>query len=210
MNHVKKYQYKILPVSPYRIFRSCGGCKGRSGYQSTGKFRVNANGRRVDVWLIYQCEKCGHTFNLTVYERRDPKSISAQEYEAFLENDAGMALSIGTNRALLNGNHVRIDEQSLEYRIIPKGNEKGVLPEAAFPVLNAGDILEIETAGMCKVRPQKLLARLLQMSVSRIRALEQKEMLLIEQEESLIRATALEAIMSDNAGKERGNNISRK
>ncbi|WP_322169633.1 DUF1062 domain-containing protein [Acutalibacter caecimuris] len=26
-----------------------------------GKFRVNANGRRLDVWLIYRCEKCGHS-----------------------------------------------------------------------------------------------------------------------------------------------------
>lgn len=202
MSCAKKYQYKILPVSPYWIIRNCSGCKGKSSYQSTGNFRVNANGRQVDVWLIYQCEKCRHTFNLTIYERRDPKTIPKQEYEAFLDNDADMALLLGTDRALLARNHVRIDEQSMEYRIVPKEGvgEEDILSEVSLSILNAGDILEIEVPGMCRIRPQKLFAQLLQVSVSRIKALEQKEALLMEQDGRLIRATALETIILDNYG----------
>lgn len=52
---------------------------------------VNANGNRVDVWLIYRCKKCKHSWNLTIYERKKPAKIAPQEYELFMENDAELA-----------------------------------------------------------------------------------------------------------------------
>lgn len=49
-----------------KIWYSCGGCRRKTEFVNTGRFRVNANGNRLDVWLIYQCERCKHTkrFNL--------------------------------------------------------------------------------------------------------------------------------------------------
>ena len=42
-----------------KIIRRCGGCGKKMVFECAGKFRVNANGRRLDVWLIYRCQRCG-------------------------------------------------------------------------------------------------------------------------------------------------------
>ena len=75
-------------------------------FVNTGKFRVNANVNRVDVWLIYQCEKCKHSLNLTVYERVRPSRISGEEYRLFLENDETLAVKYGNDKEFLKRNRV--------------------------------------------------------------------------------------------------------
>ena len=45
------------------------------------KFRVNANGNILDIWLIYQCVECKHTLNLAIYERKKASSITKEEYQ---------------------------------------------------------------------------------------------------------------------------------
>lgn len=75
-------------------------------FVNTGKFRVNANGGRVDVWLIYQCKKCKHSLNLTVYERTKPNRISREEYQLFLDNDMALAAKYGNDKAFLKRNRV--------------------------------------------------------------------------------------------------------
>lgn len=83
MSYCKKI-YKIPPKTSYKIIRNCAGCGEKSDYINTERFRVNANGNKIDVWLIYQCEKCKYTYNLTVYERINPKLIK-EKYEKFPE-----------------------------------------------------------------------------------------------------------------------------
>ena len=68
------------------------------------KFRVNANGNCVDVWLIYRCKKCKHSWNLTVYERIRPSKISQKDYELFMENDVAFALKYGKDMDFLKRN----------------------------------------------------------------------------------------------------------
>lgn len=86
------------------IFHHCSKCGKKKRFINTGKFRVNANGRRVDVWLIYQCEKCRKTWNLTVYERKRPEQISAEEYQRFLDNDFELAMQYGNDKSFLKRN----------------------------------------------------------------------------------------------------------
>ena len=57
-----------------KMIRRCGGCGKKMVFECAGKFRVNANGRRLDVWLIYRCQRCGHTWNIPLYERISPES----------------------------------------------------------------------------------------------------------------------------------------
>ncbi len=65
---------------------------------------MNANGNRVDVWLIYRCKKCKHSWNLSIYERVRPSKISHTDYERFLENDSAYALEYGNNVDFLRKN----------------------------------------------------------------------------------------------------------
>ena len=86
------------------VYHRCGGCGKKQKFVNSGKFRVNANGKRVDVWLIYRCKKCKHSWNLTVYERIRPSKISQKDYELFMENDVAFALKYGKDMDFLKRN----------------------------------------------------------------------------------------------------------
>ena len=92
----------------FRIYHRCAGCKKKQEFVNSGKFRVNANGNLVDVWLIYRCRKCKHSLNLTVYERTRPQKIPADLFEAFQDNDEKTALSYGESVEFLKKNKVEI------------------------------------------------------------------------------------------------------
>lgn len=87
----------------YAILRRCGGCGRKTAFECSGKFRVNANGRRLDVWLIYRCERCGRTLNVPIYERVPPERLSPEMYEGFLENDRELAMEYAGDRGFLKG-----------------------------------------------------------------------------------------------------------
>jgi hypothetical protein len=92
----------------YKILRKCGKCGCKKNYINTKRFRVNANGNRVDIWLIYQCEKCKHTYNLPIYERIRPSAIEKDEYERFLANDEELAEIYGKDKSIFAKNKAEI------------------------------------------------------------------------------------------------------
>ncbi len=112
-------EYRIIPISGYQVLRNCPGCGCRAAYESTGSFRVNANGKRIDVWLIYRCKSCGHTYNLTIYERVKPEDIPGEEYRRFLENDGETALRYGMDKGVFARNRAEIDWEHVAYEIRP-------------------------------------------------------------------------------------------
>ena len=91
-----------------KVYHRCGGCGKKQEFLNSGKFRVNANGNRVDVWLIYRCKKCKHSWNLTIYERRNPSKISSEEYELFMENDFELANQYGNDIEFLKRNNAEL------------------------------------------------------------------------------------------------------
>ena len=102
--------YRHLPViaESVKVYHRCGGCGKKQEFLNSGKFRVNANGNRVDVWLIYRCKKCKHSWNLTIYERKKPAKIAPQEYELFMENDAELARQYGNDIEFLKRNNAEL------------------------------------------------------------------------------------------------------
>lgn len=111
-------EYEIVPKGAFRILRSCAGCGRKASYGSTGSFRVNANKNRLDVWLIYQCPKCRHTYNLPVYERVNPSQIPQEEYRLFLKNDGDAALRCGRDRRIFARSRAEIDWDAAEYELV--------------------------------------------------------------------------------------------
>ena len=87
-----------------RVYHRCGGCGKKQEFVNSGRFRVNANGNNLDVWLICRCKKCKHSWNLTIYERTKPGRIPKTLFEAFQENDAETALAYGRNIEFLKKN----------------------------------------------------------------------------------------------------------
>ena len=87
MSYSKKIEYEIVPEESFSVIRNCSGCGKKTSFKNTKKFRVNANGNILDIWLIYQCVECKHTLNLAIYERKKASSITKEEYQCFLDND---------------------------------------------------------------------------------------------------------------------------
>lgn len=97
-----------MTINSRKVFHCCGGCKKKREFINSGKFRVNANRSRVDVWLIYRCKKCKHTWNLTIYERTKVSRIPAGEYELFVENDRDLACKYGNDVDFLKRNKAEL------------------------------------------------------------------------------------------------------
>lgn len=163
MSYTRKIEYEIMPEESFAVIRGCSGCGRKARFTSTGKFRVNAGGNKLDVWLIYQCENCKHTLNLTVYERKNAASIPKQEYEGFLNNDRQLAQRYGRDIRFFQKNKARIDVKGFRYSVIWR---REVMEQN-----DGGERLIIEIHNSCgiKLRLSKQLAEALGISVSRVR-----------------------------------------
>ncbi len=158
-----KIEYEIVPTESFCVIRGCSGCGRKTHFRNTQKFRVNANGNRVDVWLIYQCEHCKHTLNLAVYERQKVSSVPKAEYEAFLSNDAQLAQQYGKTLSLFQKNKAAVDFERMNYSYVKlhetiqdSGSDKS---------------MELTIHNPCglKIRPEKQIADVLALSRSQVK-----------------------------------------
>lgn len=94
-----------MRVASRKVYHRCGGCGKKQEFVNSGKFRVNANGNKADVWLIYRCIKCKHSWNLAIYERIKISKIAPIEYESFMENDFDLAARYGNDIDFLTRNN---------------------------------------------------------------------------------------------------------
>lgn len=173
MSYLKK-EYEVVPKDGFTVSRNCSGCGVKARYINTKKFRVNANGNRLDVWLIYQCEKCKHTFNLTIYERQKPTSISEEEYKRFLSNDEELAEEYGRNYQFFKRNKAEIDLGAVDYKFIKK--QEVIVSDKSKQVM-----LIIHNPYSLKLRPEKQIAEVLGISRSNVQRLMEQELIRIEE-----------------------------
>lgn len=169
MCYKRIYLYKIQPVESYQLKRNCPGCGKKSIHVNTYHFRINANGSKLDIWLIYQCQVCKHTFNLSIFERVNYEKIPSKLYEKFIKNDRELALMYGLDRDLYVKNRVSISQKSFEYSLQNQGeiNNK----DDAGITLQQGDVIEIENPYRLKVRIEKMVAGILNIPRSQIKML---------------------------------------
>ncbi|MBL8709247.1 MAG: DUF1062 domain-containing protein [Rhodospirillaceae bacterium] len=82
----------VLTASGERpVHRHCARCKTDRPFASSGRFRVNAQKKLIDIWLIWRCTTCDQTWNQSIHERRPVRSLPPAELDAFMGNDAGLA-----------------------------------------------------------------------------------------------------------------------
>lgn len=73
------------------------------------RFRLNANGRRVDVWLIYRCVACEATWNRKIFARSDARRIGAELYDRMLHIDRATAWRYACDVEAASRGGMRID-----------------------------------------------------------------------------------------------------
>src|SRR5215813_7649143 len=75
MSDVLRVQWTIIPRTAPQPWIACSRCSEAKPFRSSDRIRVNANGKRVDAWLIYKCTGCGSTWNRPVLERKPVRTI---------------------------------------------------------------------------------------------------------------------------------------
>ncbi|TAH67611.1 MAG: DUF1062 domain-containing protein [Anaerolineaceae bacterium] len=112
LSYTNRDENSNTPNESFKVIRKCSVCGKKSIFVNSNKFRVNANGNRIDIWLIYQCRKCKHTYNLTIYERLKKDTLSLELYTSFMENDETLAREYGTDKSIFVKNKAVIDMSS--------------------------------------------------------------------------------------------------
>jgi hypothetical protein len=88
----------------------CSGCGGLRAFQSSDKIRLNANGRKLDAWLIYKCVTCDKTWNRPIFERRNIRDIDRALLDALQSNDPDWIRAETFNLDALRRKSQRIDD----------------------------------------------------------------------------------------------------
>ncbi|MCE5189994.1 MAG: DUF1062 domain-containing protein [Eubacteriales bacterium] len=152
-------RWTLRVLSLPRFTKTCPHCGGQY-YENSGRFRVNANGKRLDIWLVCRCEHCKSIWNLSVFERIDRAALCQADYMGYLENSESLVLRHVFDPAFCAKNRAVLDPGSLDYAV------SGVLPragEAARVEAACAYALPIPAAGV--------IGRTLGLSLSGVRRL---------------------------------------
>ena len=84
-----------------QFVRRCQRCRCPRRFQCANKFRVNANGKSIDVWLLFDCCSCGTTAKVPVLERVAVTRIGRARLQAFTNNDPDEVTAAAGDIALL-------------------------------------------------------------------------------------------------------------
>ncbi len=109
-------QWEVQLISPPSVIRHCKQCGKKVCFNSSGLFRVNAQKKSLDIWLIYKCAHCQSTWNMTVHSRISPQALSTDTLERYYANDATLARQCASDLNLLRKNGAEYVPPS--YRIV--------------------------------------------------------------------------------------------
>src|ERR1700761_736871 len=87
----------------------CTGCRSVSATVGDGRFRVNANGKLLDVWLLARCVSCDRTSKLTVRERAPVRSFDPAELGRYHASDPELVASTLLDPLFARRNHFTLD-----------------------------------------------------------------------------------------------------
>lgn len=88
---MKKIIWEVQYTSSPTVMNYCKKCHMKTEFYCSGQFRVNAQQRHLDIWLIYKCSNCGATWNATIYSRVSPQSLTPKLLDCFHRNDKTLA-----------------------------------------------------------------------------------------------------------------------
>lgn len=164
-------RWTIVPRDCPRPVLACPTCGGPRPFHPSGKLRLNANGKRLDAWLIYKCDDCDRTWNRPLLERRLAADIPPADLAALRSADPAFVRRLAFDLVALRRKTsviVQSDEPSVEKAVIG-GNADATGIEIALAVPYP--------AGM---RLDRLLAAELGLARSRIAGLADEGRLVVE------------------------------
>lgn len=162
MSDILRVRWTITPKIAPQPWITCSGCGKLNAFRSSDKVRLNANGRKLDAWLIYKCLTCDKTWNRSIFERQNVREIDPRILEALHSNDPQWIWAEAFNMQALRRKSQRVDVFP-EYDVA-----KTVVHEAAF--FKTIEI-ELQVALPVNMRLDRLLATELKISRTRLQVL---------------------------------------
>ncbi|MEU5002197.1 DUF1062 domain-containing protein [Streptomyces sp. NPDC021622] len=98
----------VMPTCLPTVLRRCHACASER-FRPNGKFRVNANHKLLDAWLLVLCSACGETAKLTVLERMHVRSVQPELLDRMHDNDPGLAAELLQDPAIRRRNRISLD-----------------------------------------------------------------------------------------------------
>jgi hypothetical protein len=168
MNLNNVVTYEIIAQETPNVIRSCRNCKRSTEYFCSEKFRVNANQKMVDIWLIYKCIHCDATWNYPILSRVNVSRIDPVLHQKFMNNDKETiwyyAFQINKLRKLCDAVN-----KDIKYEVKKEKSDS--------------DSNELTIRICCKydfgLRVDRLLANILNVSRSKVNTMAETEMLLL-------------------------------
>jgi hypothetical protein len=90
------------------ILRTCVSCRS-ARHRPTGKIRVNANHKLLDVWLLICCVQCGRTSKIPVHERVNVRALDHERLVMFENNDPAVVRQLTMDTALASRASYQLD-----------------------------------------------------------------------------------------------------
>jgi hypothetical protein len=140
--------WRLRRIRPPRILHRCSCCRGPAEFEPTGRFRVNANRKLLDIWLLLRCRACGQVLKATVLERAKVRSIAPALLDGYQQGDPALVEATIAAPSFRRRNHLTLDFQGTwELRAEPLQTGRGQ------PVT-----VEVEFLDPLSVRPAQLIA----------------------------------------------------
>lgn len=98
---MKTLIWQVRPATVPDVYRHCKKCGTKTAFASSGLFRVNAQRKSLDIWLIYNCRSCGTSWNAAIFSRISPQALDHHTLEQYMVNDPALAASWATNLPFL-------------------------------------------------------------------------------------------------------------
>lgn len=111
-----EYIWDIKAKNTPFLKKKCSHCDS-DRFQCSDKFRLNAQKKNIDIWLIYRCVKCNNRYNMTIFSRIRTESISKELFGRFSGNDVDLAWEYAFSYETRRKNNVEADVEGVEYEI---------------------------------------------------------------------------------------------
>ncbi|MFE7093054.1 DUF1062 domain-containing protein [Streptomyces erythrochromogenes] len=98
----------VAPTCLPLVLRRCHTCASER-FRANGKFRVNANHKLLDAWLLVLCTACGDTAKLTVLERAHVRSVRPELLDRLHDNDPALAAELLQDPVVRRRNRIALD-----------------------------------------------------------------------------------------------------
>lgn len=108
------------------LVKKCSHCDSDRFYCSD-KFRMNAQKKNIDVWLIYRCVKCDNTCNVTLLSRTKPDLIDKTLFHSFSVNDREVAWQYAFSAGIASKNNLKLDYDSVEFEVADHFSKEDII-----------------------------------------------------------------------------------